>query len=163
MHYLPHPLAAVLDPKARRDEVPDPRGGPHAHVVARLPRAAADRLFDRRPLRRRESRWAPRDRRVLQAWQPGVVQGLHPGTNRLLLSKEPWGDLGTALASHQQEDGVLALPQPDLVSAATGGPDLLSRHCQVRDPQHAQALLPELVALLEQQGLQTRQYFLGSL
>jgi hypothetical protein len=51
---------------------------------------------------------------------------VYPSANRVLVSTEPLGTLGTALAIHQQQEGVIALPQPHIVGAAKGCPYVLS-------------------------------------
>jgi hypothetical protein len=40
---------------------------------------------------------------------------------------------------------------------------VLTRHGRIRHDQHVQALLPESFALLYQQGLKNRDYFVASL
>src|SRR5262249_50532492 len=114
MPQLPHPFPAILDTKAGRDEVPDHFGGPHTGVIAHGPGALAPRLLELRALRSRESSGAPWTRRPFQPWQPGRVERRHPTANGLLVAIEPLGNLGTALAIHQEQNTVIALPQPHI-------------------------------------------------
>src|SRR5687768_2428706 len=163
MQQLPHPFPAILDTKAGIDEVPGQFGGPHTGMTAHGPGTLAHRLLELRALLRRESRGAPWTRRPLQPWQPGLVERPHPTANSLLVPIEPLGNLGTALAIHQEQNTVIALPQPHIRRAAKGGPHVLTRHGRMRHAQHIQALLPESFALLYQQGLKNQDYFVASL
>src|SRR5262245_61870856 len=94
-----------------------------SHLIHQAPlgcqgRIAAHRLFDLLPLRRRESRWAPRDRRALQPWEPSLIEGMDPSSNRFLVPIQSWCDRGTALAIHQEQNAVIPLTQPHIVATA---------------------------------------------
>lgn len=56
---LPHRPPAIFDPKMRIKKVPHQLSGLHTSVIARLPGATADRLFDLRPLIRSQSSRPP--------------------------------------------------------------------------------------------------------
>jgi hypothetical protein len=132
-------------------------------MLARLPRTTADRLFDLRPLIRRESRWSPWDRFSFQPWQASFVDRVYPATNRLLIAVQPVGNLQAALPIKQQQYAVVALPQPYIVSPAKSASHLLPGHRRIRDFQHVQALPLRILAHVYQQGLKNGNYFVGLL
>jgi hypothetical protein len=158
-----HTLPTILETKPRVDNLLHQFGGPHTGMIARLPRATADSLFDLRPLIRRESRWPPWDRCSFQPWQASFVDRVHPATNRLLIAVQPLGNLRAALPIKPQQQGGVALPQLYIMSPAKSAPHLLPGHRRIRDFQHAQALPLRILAHVYQQGLRNRNYFVGLL
>jgi hypothetical protein len=160
---LAHPLPAMLPPKAGGDDVPDQLRGPQAHVVARRPRTVADRVFDLRPLRCRESRWAARAGCPFPPVQPGLIERVNPGPSGVLVAVEPLSHLGAAFTIHQQQDSVRTLAQPYIRRTATGRPHVLACHSGIRNRQPLQPSPLLSFPPYTREGLKNRNYFVGSL
>jgi len=111
-----------------------------------------DRVFDLRPLLRRESRWAPWARRPRQPAQPGRIERAHAGANCLLVGVEPLTDLKAALAIHRPQDGVRVCAQPHISGTTKGRPHVLSCHRCVGNRKQLQPLPSRIFFPLYQEG-----------
>jgi hypothetical protein len=88
---------------------------------------------------------------------------MHPAPNGVLLSIQPLGNLGTALAIDQQQHAVVPLTQPGIVRAAKGAPDFIACDRSMSNRQYPSGPPTPSIRSFIPQGLKNRDYFVGSL